>query len=208
MFRMSRRRFTIGSLAASTAGICILSLVWPGARAAHGFIDLQAVPTACCVRSTAHMPTAAGTDHPVAALCGGDRLTGCGGGDDAGTGAQVEELVAGDVPIAMRAALGETAGLQARGPAARSSNQGSGSLNDGRRADGPAGPHGAGFAAPVRLAAADDAASEGDPSGKTPEKSTASPPAADDDGFSGSTKPASPDLTTTEEKALIENGWK
>jgi len=206
MFGMSRRRLTLGSLAAATATMCVLSLVPPGASTAHGFVDLPIAQATYCVTSSAHALPAAGTDRPVAMFRVRDRLLGCSGGGDAETGAQVEGLAAGKVLIAAPAGSGETVGALARAPAASSSYR-----VPPRSSRGPEPARGEaprGDSDHLIAAAENDTASKPDPSDTKP-KIPAAPPAGDDGtDFSDSAKPAGPNLSTKEEKAIIENNWQ
>ena len=121
---MYRSRVSFGSLAASTAMICVLSLFPPAVSPDGGFFDLPLAHAQCCFTAETRVLMADGAERPIVGIRPGDRVIGRTGGVNRVTGMHivplgltVAELAAGDVLITAAAVSGETAGALALAPA-------------------------------------------------------------------------------------------
>jgi hypothetical protein len=171
----------LGSLAASTATICVLSLSSPAVSAEGGFFDLPLTQAQCCYTANFRDIIAIGAGHPFLML---------GTEADPAAGADNPSLEGGRIYAASGQGIGEP--VIVRGNV----NRGSGSAVDMTVAAGtaPADPGAAAKDAPIE-----------DNSSEKPEAAEAD---ASGGEFSGSPQPAGPDLTATQEKDLISSGWK
>ena len=113
---MYRSRVSLGSLAVSTALICVLSLSSPAVSSEGGFFDLPLSQAQCCFTANSRVLIADGAGHPFQTAGGGQAV------DRAATlieapGLKVAELEAGDVLITAATVSWETAGALALAPA-------------------------------------------------------------------------------------------
>ena len=97
--RMYRRRVSLGSLAASTALICVLSLTPPVVSPEGGFFDLPLAHAQCCFTAETHVLMADGTERPISGIRPGDQVIGRTGGVNRVTGMHI-------VPLGPRAIFG------------------------------------------------------------------------------------------------------
>lgn len=96
---MYHSRVSLGSLAASTAIICVLSLTPPAVSPDGGFFDLPLAHAQCCFTAETRVLMADGTERPIAGVRPGDRVIGRGGGVNRVTGMHI-------VPLGLRALFG------------------------------------------------------------------------------------------------------
>ena len=96
---MYRSRVSLGSLAASTAIICVLSLTPPAVSPDGGFFDLPLAHAQCCFTAETRVLMADGTERPIAGIRPGDRVIGRGSGVNRVTGMHI-------VPLGLRALFG------------------------------------------------------------------------------------------------------
>ena len=96
---MYRNRVSLGSLAASTAMICVLSLTPLAVSPDGGFFDLPLAHAQCCFTAETRVLMADGTERPIAGIRPGDRVSGRAGGVNRVTGMHI-------VPLGRRALFG------------------------------------------------------------------------------------------------------
>ena len=96
---MYRSRVSLGSLAASTAIICVLSLTPPAMSPDGGFFDLPLAHAQCCFTAETHVLMADGVERPIAGIRPGDQVIGRAGGVNRVTGMHI-------VPLGPRALFG------------------------------------------------------------------------------------------------------
>jgi len=89
---MYRSRVSLGSLAASTAIICVLSLTPPVVSPDAGFFDLPLAYAQCCFTAETNVLMADGTERPIAGIRPGDQVIGRAGGINRVTGMHVVPL--------------------------------------------------------------------------------------------------------------------
>ncbi len=77
---MYRSRVSLGSLAATTAMICVLSLTPPVVSVDGGFFNLPLAQAQCCFTAGTHVLMADGTEHPINGIRPGDQVIGRTGG--------------------------------------------------------------------------------------------------------------------------------
>jgi len=123
-------------------------------------------------------------------------------------GARVDALAAGEPLFAALARSGDIAGAPVAAPAASSFYQVPQRVpgDEGAAADGDG--YVVGTATTSPSASGQAGAPEGDAQKEQPEQTGTATTREGDTEFGGSVKPAGPDLTTEEERVLIENGWK
>lgn len=175
---MGRNRTMHGTLAAATAVVCVLGLAPPATGYGGGFCGLLLEQSRCCAPVGVADSIAPGVACPPA----GTR-----------TGGRVVALSGGPVPSPRPSLSG-----------------GEGALI-GAPAEAPAPPGES--AARARLAQKDADRQDTD---RTEDASETAAPAESgtpsggdaSETFKGSPRPAGPDLTVTEERALISSGWK
>ena len=284
---MYRSRVTLGSLAASTAMICVLSLTPPAVSSEGGFFDLPLAHAQCCFTADTNVLMADGAERPIAGILPGDRVIGRAGGVNRVTGMhivplgrralfginqhqpfftaehpfltpggwraldrvvtrlespglEVAELAAGDVLIAAGAVSGETAGALALAPAVSfrhlvlhrltraegdpadsvynlildgdHSYVANGFVVHNKGGDSQSSDHtsvaGEQLAANTTSVEQGTTAGSGTTGAETTEGAGATPTEATGVEFSGSSTPAGPDISISEEQALISGGWK
>ena len=96
---MYRGCVSLGSLAASTAIICVLSLTPPAVSPDGGFFDLPLAHAQCCFTAETRVLMADGTERPIAGIRPGDQVIGRGSGVNRVTGMHI-------VPLGLRALFG------------------------------------------------------------------------------------------------------
>ncbi len=96
---MYRSRVSLGSLAASTAIICVLSLTPPAVSPDGGFFDLPLAHAQCCFTAETRVLMADETERSIAGIRPGDQVTGRAGGVNRVTGMHI-------VPLGPRAIFG------------------------------------------------------------------------------------------------------
>jgi hypothetical protein len=96
---MHRSRVSLGSLAASTAIICVLSLTPPAVSSDGGFFNLPLAHAQCCFAAETGVLMADGTERAIAGIRPGDRVIGRAGGVNRVTGMHI-------VPLGLRALFG------------------------------------------------------------------------------------------------------
>jgi hypothetical protein len=96
---MYRSRVSLGSLAASTAIFCVLSLTPPAVSPDGGFFDLPQAHAQCCFTAETRVLMADGTERPIAGIRPGDQVIGRVGGVNRVTGIHI-------VPLGLRALFG------------------------------------------------------------------------------------------------------
>ncbi|MFQ5566973.1 MAG: hypothetical protein ACE5EU_11490 [Paracoccaceae bacterium] len=77
---MYRSRVSLGSLVASTAMICVLSLTPPVVSPDGGFFTLSLAHAQCCLTAETHVLIADGTERAIAGKRPGDQMFGRGSG--------------------------------------------------------------------------------------------------------------------------------
>ncbi len=96
---MYRSRVSLGSLAASTAIICVLSLTPPVVSPDSGFFDLPQAHAQCCFTAETRVLMADGSERPIARILPGDQVIGRAGGVNRVTGMHI-------VPLGQRTLFG------------------------------------------------------------------------------------------------------
>ena len=96
---MYRNRVSLGSLAASTAMICVLSLTPLAVSPDGGFFDLPLAHAQCCFTAETHVLMADGTERQITGIRPGDQVIGRAGGVNRVTGMHI-------VPLGRRALFG------------------------------------------------------------------------------------------------------
>jgi hypothetical protein len=89
---MYRSRISFGSLAASTAMVCVLSLTPLAANLDDGFFDLPLAHAQCCFTAETCVLMADGTERPIAGIRPGDQVIGRAGGINRVTGMHIVPL--------------------------------------------------------------------------------------------------------------------
>ena len=96
---MYRSCVSLGSLATSTAIICVLSLTPPAVSPNGGFFDLPLAHAQCCFTADTRVLMADGTERPIAGVRPGDQVIGRGGGVNRVAGMHI-------VPLGLRTLFG------------------------------------------------------------------------------------------------------
>jgi hypothetical protein len=175
-------RVSQGSLAASAAVLCVLSLVPPAMAAADAFSGLLLDRPRCCPPALAPADIAHGVAGPAAGMTAGGRVTGAGA-------ASPRQLPAPGVGAA-------------RGFAVPRPDRPGPEAGDTLLAQQTPAP-------PDKTS--DDVQEKRPPATQMPpagDSITADSLSAGADAFRGSTKPAGPDLTIGEERDVISRGWQ
>ena len=208
---MYRSRVLLGSLAASTAMICVLSLSSPAVSAEGGFFDRPLTQAQCCFTGNSRDLIADGAGHPFLISDGGramDRIS----PRIKAPGLKLAELKADDRPITAATVSWQTVGTLTY--ARTNSSEHKALLHSTISGNDTAGRAPNLILDNTAVAAGtepvDPKAPENDASAKadTPEKPNDTEAGATAGEFSGSPQPAGPDLTASEEKDLISSGWK
>ena len=172
---MVRNRTTHGSLAASTAVVCVLSLAPPATGASAGFCGSLLDQSRCRPPVGAGERIVPGVACPPAGAAAGRRTVALSGGPVPGPCLTAK---AGGIVVALAGAPGVPGETALRPRLAQ---------NDAEQ--------------PEPDPAEDEPATEAPAEAGTPPDDAAG-------AFEGSPRPAGPDLTLTEERALISSGWE
>lgn len=173
---MGCNRTRHGSLAASTAIVCVLSLAPPAMGAGGGFCRSLLEQSRCCPRAGAGEAIVPGVACPPAAAATGGRMV----------------ALSGDLVPRIRLAGEEGAIIVAPADAPDLYNE---TASRPRLAQNDTDQ-------PDSGSAEDEPATEAPAESGTPSDGDAA------EAFEGSPRPAGPDLTLTEERALISSGWE